>query len=59
MTNEGTIRELFEQHPEWRDLPIVIANSDGTFDYLSGSASVSEITDDEENGLKVLMFSPN
>ncbi len=70
MTNAGTIRELYEQHPEWRDLPITICGSDGRLDYLSGAGMCYDFIDTDEKGtdfcgteqktgLKVLVFSCN
>jgi len=57
-----TLRELIEEHPEWADLPIVIYNVCGEYEYVGGSASVYEHIDDDwdaENPPKVLVFAGN
>jgi len=40
MTEARTLRELFEQHPEWRDIPIGIYTSSGEHDMLGERGSV-------------------
>lgn len=35
-----TLRDIVETHPEWLDLPVVVYQSDGTYDWLDGSAAV-------------------
>lgn len=62
------LRELYEQHPEWHDLPLVVYREDGLYDYIDGAGMVYPGKDypgtdfDNEDDLgpdNVLVFSPN
>jgi hypothetical protein len=36
-----TLRELYDEHPEWRDLPMVVYRpDDGDIDWVGGTAFV-------------------
>lgn len=51
-----TLKTLLEKHPEWADLPIVVYQSEGRYDYVGAAGLVYE--DEDEEG-KVLVFAPN
>lgn len=54
-----TVKEILEKHPEWADLPIVVQNNNGDFDYVGASGSVYSVCDPEEKNLRVLVFTGN
>lgn len=37
-----TLRELYEQHPEWRDLPLAILDPDGNVEVVDMDAAFTE-----------------
>lgn len=37
-----TLRELYEQHPEWRDLPLAVLDPDGNVDVVNAEALFTE-----------------
>lgn len=51
-----TLADIYNQHPEWRNIPVVVSNGDG-YDWLDGSAAVFVVEDDVHG--KVLCFCPN
>lgn len=59
----ATLRTLLEQHPEWADLPIGVALSDGNVDIVGWGGSVYPV--DHEDYIQlvgadtILVFSPN
>ena len=53
-----TLKELLEQHPEWADLPVAVANSVGDLHYVDCSATVFVGEDGAEDVVEsVLVFS--
>ncbi len=61
MTNPVTLRKLIEQNPEWADLPLVVYNVNGDYEYVGGSASVYNHVDEDDSGEEtdVLVFAGN
>ncbi len=51
-----TLQELYDQHPEWRHLPLVVYAENGDYHYLGRSGMVYT---DKDNGRIVLVMSPN
>lgn len=58
MSSPSTLNELLRKHPEYGDLPVVVAREDGYLDYLSGSAMVYPSYDEDEK-IEILVFSGN
>lgn len=66
-----TIKELLRDHPEWGDLPIGVARSDGNVDFIGASGFAYDIDwcDDESADVeeaksrgetyKILVFATN
>jgi hypothetical protein len=53
------LKELYEKHPEWHDLELVIYCPDGHYDYIEdGTGFIYEAKDEIEN-IDVLVVSPN
>jgi len=60
-----TLRTLYEEHPEWRDLPIVVYVPDGSYDWVGAAGDVyTSLTQDDPINkdspmVSVLVFSAN
>lgn len=52
-----TLQELYDQHPEWRDLQMVLYTGDEGYELVGGSAMV--YVDEESETQPVLVFSGN
>ena len=55
----NTLEDIYQTHPEWRNLPIVIESGKGFYDWVDGSALVYEAEDKESPCGKVLVFATN
>ena len=63
-----TLRQLYEKHPEWLDLPLGVYSPDGSIDFVGAAGSVyqseyggsnEEHSSDYPAGTKILIFSAN
>jgi hypothetical protein len=56
-----TLRQLLEQHPEWADLPMVIARGDGDVDWVGAAGMVYPglCEESDTTTTTVLVFAPN
>ena len=53
-----TLQELYDTHPEWRDLELGLNPGDGELQYVGQDAGVYRF-DETEDGTPVLVFSAN
>lgn len=57
-----TLGEILREHPDWKDLPVVVYCADGHYDYVGAAGDV--YLDDEHIGdcgqpEAVVVFAPN
>jgi len=60
--DEVTLATLLRDHPEWADLPLVVYNVCGDYEYVGASASVyAHVDEGDESGEEtdVLVFAGN
>lgn len=58
MDEDITLATLLRDHPEWANLPLVVMNGEGLYEYIGASASVYTDFDEDEN-INVLVISGN
>lgn len=51
-----TLRDIAEQHPEWMDLPVTVADEAGNLTWLDGSLLVFPSKADDDTD--ILTFDP-
>jgi hypothetical protein len=55
-----TLQELYDQHPDWRDLPLVVYDDHrGGYDYVGNAGSASVYIDKDTENIPVLVFTGN
>lgn len=56
MPDKETLTTLLEKYPQWKDLPIVVISSDGSYDYIGKSGAIFEDATGDES---LLVFAGN